>query len=116
MLAMHTPKVDPAQLAALVASGLRIAQLERALAVHRATLHRVAKRAGVALPKPRRLSREDWLVLIVEHGLDVPALALATGRQRLAVRRALLSHGLLRTWWGRRGNRYAEWTMGKDDE
>jgi hypothetical protein len=55
-------------------------------------------------------------VLIVEHGLDVPALALATGRMRLAVRRALLGHGLLQTWWGKRGNRFCEWTLGKDDE
>lgn len=111
-----TPKVDPARLAALVASGLRIAQLERALQVHRATLHRAARRAGLALPKPRHRSREDWVALIVAHGLDIPALSLATGVRRNNVRRALVDHGLLQAWWGRRGKRYAEWTMGKDDD
>jgi transposase len=110
------PKVDAADLARLIADGLRIAELERALNVHRATLHRAAKRAGLTLPKPLHLSREDWKVLIVEHGLSVPALAKATGRRRSDVRRKLVDHGLLQTWWGRRGKRYAEWTMGEDDE
>lgn len=113
---MPSPKVDPAALAALVASGLRIAQLERALHVHRATLHRVARRTGLALPKPHHISREDWKVLIVEHGLDLKSLALATGRRANTVRDILVQHGLLQTWWGRRGKRYAEWTMGGDDD
>jgi hypothetical protein len=111
-----TPKVDPARLAALVAAGLRIAQLERALQVHRATLHRAARRAGLALPKPRHRSREDWAALIVEHGLDLPALAAATGWRKNDLRDVLVEHGLLQTWWGRRGKRFAEWTMGKDDD
>lgn len=111
------PKVDPAELARLIGLGLRVAELERALGVHRATLHRTARAAGLSLPKraTRTPDRAGWVVLIIEHGLSVPALAAATGLRRNYVRGLLVEHGLLETWWGRRGARFAEWTLGEDD-
>jgi hypothetical protein len=41
--------------------------------------------------------------LIVEHGLDLPALAAATGWRKNDLRDVLVEHGLLQTWTSGQG-------------
>jgi hypothetical protein len=104
--------LTPATVAQLARAVVGVADQEWLTSYSRATLHRHARAAGLALP-PRRTrtpTREEWKSLMVEHGLNITSLATATGLRRDYVRNLLLTHGLITSWTGRRNGRWAEWT------
>lgn len=94
-----------------LASRLRPEEIARELGVHWSTPYRWARKWRIPFKRGTRTpTRDEWKLLIVEHGLSVRALAKATGLRRSYVREVLAQHGLLPTYFAWRGNREYELT------